>query len=111
MVNKMVIWNKRPKKYLESNDLISLIDFTILFFILVGKSRINRFSKYSPSFSIKKVMKITDKIPIVIDPRIEPIEFNKIGIASTLFLVKPSISKRLSFKLMLNLIRYSLNSV
>ena len=38
-------------------------------------------------------MKITDKTPIVIEPRIEPIELSKIGIASALFLVKPSIKR------------------
>ena len=58
-----------------------------------------------PSLSIKKAIKITDRIPRVNEPNIDPIELSSAGIASMLFLVKPSISIKLSLRFMLNLFK------
>ena len=85
----MLIWNSKPRKYLDRSALTSIKDFSILFFILDGNNKIKIFSKYSPSLSKKKVINKTDRIPRVIEPRIEPMELSNVGIASTLFLVKP----------------------
>ena len=100
-VKRILICNNSPRKYLDSNDLISIKDFSILFFNRVGNNKMNIFSKYSPSLSKKKVINNTERIPIVIEPKIEPIEFSNAGIASTVFFVKPLISKVLSEILML----------
>ena len=107
----MLIWNSKPRKYLERSALTSIKDFSILFFILDGNNKIKIFSKYSPSLSKKKVINKTDRIPRVIEPRIEPMELSNVGIASTLFLVKPSISKILDAKSILYHLSYNQNSL
>ena len=95
-VKRILICNNSPRKYLDNKVLISIKDFSILFFNRDGNSRMSIFSKYSPSLSKKKVINNTDRIPIVIEPKIDPIELSNAGIASTVFFVKPLISKALS---------------
>ena len=51
-------------------------------------------------------MKSTERIPIVIEPKTEPIQFNILGMISTLFLVRLSKFKIDSFREILKPNRY-----
>ena len=88
MTNNIEIWINKPRKYLESNCLISSTDLSALFFIFEGNNNIIHFSILILSLKRKKVINNTDKTPIVKEPKILPIEFKILGIVSMLDLDK-----------------------
>lgn len=80
MANKIEIWMINPIKYLDKRSLIVFKEFKIFFSLRSGVISTKTLCKSLLSFKKKKVMKRTEKRPILKVPTTPMTEFNKLGI-------------------------------